>query len=135
MLPKHMTLSLARAESAKDVPCGRMNPFRRRGFELESDGCEPEETDRLEMVEGADAERSREGQAPKASDGETLGEGESGRSRGDVAAMLGGGLRLSMLSCRVETIGVSWLARCVVTSVRARGGVREVVKTAKCRVP
>lgn len=91
MLPRHMTLSLWRAESAKAVPWGRMNPLRRRMLEPPSDGCDESETDLLDNVDdmdGSEAEPSSEGQAPRARDGDTLGDGEAGRRCGEVARRL-----------------------------------------------
>ena len=66
---------------------------------------EADETDREESadeVDGVETERTRRGQAPKASDGDTLGDGDEGRSRGEFFVLIGGVMSamLGLSSCR-----------------------------------
>lgn len=50
----------------------------------DSECVEDDETDLLDALDGVETERSNEGQPPKASEGTALGEGDTGRTRGDV---------------------------------------------------
>ena len=85
MLPRLITLFLFRAESAKTVACGRIKPRRLRvpvppsdSLEL-VDWVEIEETD---DVPETDLSGSSNGTAPRAREGDVLGEGERARSEG-----------------------------------------------------
>lgn len=42
----------------------------------------------VDELDGVDTERSREGQAPMASEGDTLGEGDVGRSIGELGLLM-----------------------------------------------
>jgi hypothetical protein len=93
MLPKLMTLSLFLAESAKLVPCGRMYPRLLTTAPPPSESLESR--DLLEVVEkveqvGVDTVRSSLGIASRAREGETLGQGDSGRMSGELSVLVGG---------------------------------------------
>lgn len=89
-----------------------MKPCRRRPPAASgSERVDEDETDRLdvlEKVEGVDVDRSREGQAPEASEGDVLGEGEAARRTGDVTWFIW--LPFSIVRCAVldETV---WYVR------------------------
>lgn len=81
-----MTLSRLRAESANEVPCGRMYPLLRTTVAAPSESLDClDRVERVEPVElGVETERSSSGTASRAIEGDTLGEGESGRSSGEA---------------------------------------------------
>ncbi len=98
MLPRHMTLSRCRADSAKLVPCGRAKPRRRFAVtskvrELLAEPCE--KVDVVVADDATDTLRSSGGHAKSAGVGEVDGDGdelrplhgESGRFRPGVFAM------------------------------------------------
>lgn len=101
-----MTLSLFLAESAKLVPCGRMYPLLLTTVPPPSESLDCRE--RLEVVEkvehvGVETVRSRVGTASRASEGETLKDGEAGLCSGELSLLVGGLARspaIVWVSCR-----------------------------------
>jgi hypothetical protein len=116
ILPKLITLSLFRAESANAVPCGRIYPLRLTTVAPPSDEREfLDRVERVDIVDGVETARSRSGTASRAREGEILGDGELGLWSGD-ATLLSGGLvivsvilaeELLLLHCRRVLAGVT----------------------------
>jgi hypothetical protein len=110
MLPKLITLSRLRAELAKTVASGRMNPRRRRVALLLSESLELVdcvEMEEMEEVPETDRSGSSRGTAPRAKDGETLGEGEFARSDGGEAISAAISAVTVVVNCVAELLGAA----------------------------
>ncbi len=74
-----MTLSLFLAESAKTVACGRMYPLRRPVVPPSESREDVDLPENEETEEAVETERSKSGQADRASEGDAQGGGEDER--------------------------------------------------------
>lgn len=105
MLPKLITLSRLRAESANAVPCGRMYP-RLRTTVAPSDNREfLDRVDKVETVdvEGVETQRSSSGTASRARDAVVLGDGDLERCSGEAMLLTGGlGVDSAIAPVRVQ---------------------------------